>query len=133
MHRLWDSSEIRNLTKSQLSSVDWKNNYFLEPAQVPLSASHLLKNSFSTIPKMGPSNDTKIIEMTPVLVKTSFILNLKEIQVCSDLLRVRALVRKYCKTTIYLADMTFDFLPKISHQKSSIHCKIENLCFLKPF
>ena len=83
--------------------------------------------------KMGPSNDTKIIEMADALAKTSFTLNLKYNQMCPDLLRMRALVKKYFKTTIYLADTIFYFFHKIFHQTPFMHCRIEKSYFLKPF
>ena len=123
MHRFLWLSEIQIFIKSQLSAVDSKNNYFLEPSQPPFKDMCHPKNSFATITKMGPQNDTKNIEMTSILSKTSFTLISKEIQMCSDLLRVRTLVRKYCKSAIYLAEMVFDFRPNMSYQKSSIHCK----------
>ena len=110
-------SKSQNYTKCQLSSAESKNNCILEPPKPDFQFRFSSANSFGKIPKMGSQKSRKIIQITLILAKTSFMLNFRNIQVCSDSRRVRTLVKKCSKFTIYLADMVFDSLPVAYYQK----------------
>ena len=96
----------------------------------PNSASCPSKNSISKGPKMEPTKCSKITQITLILRETESRLNLQVIQTCSDLLRMRRLVKKCNKITLYLADMLFSFASKICYQYTFIRYRIEKLHFL---
>ena len=110
-------SKSPNYTKCQLSSAEAKNNCILEPPKPHFQFRFRSANSFGKITKMGPQKSHKIIQITLILARTSFLLNSRNIQVCSDSRRVRTLVKKCSKFTIYLADMVFDSLPVAYYKK----------------
>ena len=123
-------SKSPNYTKCQLSSAEAKNNCILEPPKPHFQFRFRSANSFGKITKMGSQKSHKIIQITLILARTSFLLNSRNIQVCSDSRRVRTLVKKCSKFTIYLADMVFDSLSMRCHQKLYFRCRIENFKFL---
>ena len=110
-------SKSQNYTKCQLSSAEAKNNCILEPPKPHFQFRFRSANSFGKITKMGSQKSHKIIQITLILARTSFLLNSRNIQVCSDSRRVRTLVKKCSKITIYLADMVFDSLSMAYYQK----------------
>ena len=116
----WSVSGLANpqITRNVSYQVrNQKNNCILEPPKPDIQFRFRCANSFGKIPKMGSQKSRKIIQITLILAKTSFMLNFRNIQVCSDSRRVRTLVKKCSKFTIYLADMVFDSLSVAYYQK----------------
>ena len=68
-------SKSPNYTKCQLSSAEAKNNCILEPPKPHFQFRFRSANSFGKITKMGPQKSHKIIQITLILARTSFLLN----------------------------------------------------------
>ena len=68
-------SKSPNYTKCQLSSAEAKNNCILEPPKPHFQFRFRSANSFGKITKMGSQKSHKIIQITLILARTSFLLN----------------------------------------------------------